>query len=453
MATAPLTVACGTCHTKFHVAAGLVRGKLIKFRCKRCKGAIEVDGTALPAEEAAPASVPFAATIPPPPPAGSTEPITFFGFSGRPSQVDLSQSMRLSISDGWEGALPPAETAPPAVPTVVLTDRVLRPPPVALVTPGTRGSRPASLDSPRPTSAIVPSARRSSSPTPFYEGSSSLRATAPLPSRSSVPAWVPASARPVPDHGGAYNSPTAPPTVIHQSSPARSTKAGGVSGITQWAGHHQRTMTAVAVAAAAFAVAVVTWRHPRGSADAHPAVAEPRNGNAHAFEDNAKPLPAPLPPSVDSATDAPSDTPALPSSRATSSRSGRGGTRGIGRAARSPRGAPPDAVDGDLSGNAASAAQAMADVMRERELDVGAARAALDDAAREASSCRGDDTSARFARFAITFAPSGRVASAEIEGGPLANTGVGACMLDAFRSAQVPAFTGAPATLHKNVSF
>src|SRR5262249_29701717 len=98
-------------------------------------------------------------------------------------------------------------------------------------------------------------------------------------------------------------------------------------------------------------------------------------------------------------------------------------------------------------------AQAMADVLKERELDPGAARAALDDAAREAAGCRTDDTSAHFARFAVTFAPTGRVSAVDIEGGPLSGTSVGSCMIDAFKAAPVPAFSGAAVPGHKTASF
>jgi len=111
------------------------------------------------------------------------------------------------------------------------------------------------------------------------------------------------------------------------------------------------------------------------------------------------------------------------------------------------------ATDSSALASADSAAQAMADVMRERDFDSATAKTALQEAGREAAACRSDDTAAHFARFAITFAPTGKVSSAEIEGGPLLGTNVGSCMLDAFRAAQVPTFSGAPVTVHKNLAF
>jgi hypothetical protein len=456
MATAPLTVACGTCHTKFHVAGALVRGKVVKFRCKRCRGPIEVDGMGVPLEDAT-ASITTRTTIPPPPPP-TAEPLMFFGLSSRPSLVDTSQAMRLSMSDGWEGSLPPATEEPPRAPTVVLTDRVLRPPPANLIVPGARSRAPADdsyhgasstmprprmfdVDGSGPSSATVPSARSAPPPLPAFDPRS-LKATVPLPDRTGLPSWL-ATARPMPE-ATPRNSPTAPPTVIHESASPRQYRGGWLD-TTAWAGQHQRLVTAVAVAAVMLGIAIVTWRHPRGSAQAgQSASTEMRNGDAHSHEDEAKPV-APMPSlSPDLGAAAPSDNP--PPKAAL--RSGRGKGR-AGRAAR----AADTAADGDLTGNAASAAAAMADVMRERELDPAAARAALDDAARDAAGCKSDETSAHFARFAVTFAPSGRVSSVELEGGPLANTTVGACMIEAFRLAQVPAFSGAPVMVHKSLSF
>jgi hypothetical protein len=427
------------------VASGLVRGKVVKFRCKRCKEPIEVDGTALSVEggEAALASPSLAPPLPGDP---TTDPITFFGVSSRPSQVDFGGSMRLSISDGWEGALPPAEPAAPRAPTVVLTDRVLRPPP-ATITP----SGAVAL-------SVPPSSRRSAPPplplpavqaAPPYP--SSMRETAPLPGHG-APAWM-GPPRPAAEQS-LYNSPTAPPTVIHQSTPPRAVSTGRPTA-AQWAGQHQRAVMALLVAAAALGVTIVVWRAPTGGNASSTLSAEPRATAAQTAHDEPRPVEppvvAPAPPAEPSAALALSE-PTNATPRAASSRSGRSG-RGRSSAARAARAAAAEATDGELSGNAASAAQAMAEVLKERELDPSVARAALDDAAHEAAGCRTDDTSAHFARFSITFAPTGRVSAVDIEGGPLAGTSVGACMIDAFKAAQVPAFSGPPVIVHKNVSF
>jgi len=52
MSTAPLKVVCTSCSAKFHVADQLVRGKVVKFRCRKCRSPIEVDGTRLPEAQA-----------------------------------------------------------------------------------------------------------------------------------------------------------------------------------------------------------------------------------------------------------------------------------------------------------------------------------------------------------------------------------------------------------------
>jgi hypothetical protein len=212
------------------------------------------------------------------------------------------------------------------------------------------------------------------------------------------------------------------------------------------------------VAAAALGVTLMTWHHPRGNA---PATSAPLRAESDSTtpppwqgaQTMAPPVVVAVPPEPSSAT-APSDPKNSPP-RSTAARSGvRGSGRAWGRPnPRASRSAAADTAEGDLNGNAASAAQAMAEVLKERELDPTVARAALDDAAHEAAGCRTDDTSAHFARFAITFGPTGRVDAVEIEGGPLAGTSVGACMIDAFKSAQVPAFSGPPVIVHKNVSF
>ena len=44
MTEQPKTVVCTSCSAKFHVPDDLIRGKLVKFRCRKCGSAIEVDG-------------------------------------------------------------------------------------------------------------------------------------------------------------------------------------------------------------------------------------------------------------------------------------------------------------------------------------------------------------------------------------------------------------------------
>ena len=79
--------------------------------------------------------------------------------------------------------------------------------------------------------------------------------------------------------------------------------------------------------------------------------------------------------------------------------------------------------------------------------NVEAAKAALNTAATKAGSCSG--TSGK-GKVQLTFAPSGKVSSAELTDGPFAGTPAGKCALKHFKAAHVPPFTGAPQTVAKS---
>jgi len=81
-----------------------------------------------------------------------------------------------------------------------------------------------------------------------------------------------------------------------------------------------------------------------------------------------------------------------------------------------------------------------------------AATVALQHAAAEALSCRQPGDPAGSARVVVTFAPSGRVTSANISGGPFAGTATGGCIAGRFRGATVPAFSGGFVTVSKTIS-
>jgi hypothetical protein len=85
------------------------------------------------------------------------------------------------------------------------------------------------------------------------------------------------------------------------------------------------------------------------------------------------------------------------------------------------------------------------------EFDKGAASAAMSAAASRAMACKGDGPSGT-ASVSVTFAPSGRVTSAKVDGGPFSGTPTGGCIATAFRSATVPPFDGSPITVRKSVS-
>ncbi len=75
---------------------------------------------------------------------------------------------------------------------------------------------------------------------------------------------------------------------------------------------------------------------------------------------------------------------------------------------------------------------------------------ALSGAAGQAGSCKKPGGPTGSGKVQVTFAPSGRVTTATIMGGPFAGTPVGGCVSGAFRRAKVPAFAGNPVTVSKS---
>jgi hypothetical protein len=83
--------------------------------------------------------------------------------------------------------------------------------------------------------------------------------------------------------------------------------------------------------------------------------------------------------------------------------------------------------------------------------DAAAAKQALGTSALQASSCRRGDDPTGTAEVIITFAPSGRVTSANVTGAPYGGTPTGGCIASTLRRAQVPAFSGKHVTVRKLV--
>ncbi|APR76344.1 serine/threonine protein kinase [Minicystis rosea] len=86
-------------------------------------------------------------------------------------------------------------------------------------------------------------------------------------------------------------------------------------------------------------------------------------------------------------------------------------------------------------------------ITSERSLDRSTATSALTAVAPRAARCLSSDASMS-ARISVTFAPSGRVTKATINGGPLAGTRAGSCVATMLRSASVPPFDGKPVTVN-----
>lgn len=84
--------------------------------------------------------------------------------------------------------------------------------------------------------------------------------------------------------------------------------------------------------------------------------------------------------------------------------------------------------------------------------DAEAARRALGTSAIAASSCRKSDAPGGPAEVIVTFAPSGRVTSANVNGGPYGGTATGGCIAATLRAATVPPFAGSHVTVRKLVT-
>jgi len=84
------------------------------------------------------------------------------------------------------------------------------------------------------------------------------------------------------------------------------------------------------------------------------------------------------------------------------------------------------------------------------QFDVGAAKAALAAAAANAAGCGSASGPKGSGKVQVTFAPSGRVTSANVVSGPFGGTSVGGCVASKFRAARVPAFSGSPQTVSKS---
>jgi predicted Zn finger-like uncharacterized protein len=75
---------------------------------------------------------------------------------------------------------------------------------------------------------------------------------------------------------------------------------------------------------------------------------------------------------------------------------------------------------------------------------------ALGSASSSAGGCKKAGGPTGVGKVQVTFAPSGRVTSANVMGPPFAGTSVGGCVANMFRRAKVPAFSGNPVTVSKS---
>jgi hypothetical protein len=112
--------------------------------------------------------------------------------------------------------------------------------------------------------------------------------------------------------------------------------------------------------------------------------------------------------------------------------------------------------ENDLPLPAAAGAGPMDDPGAESEVpefDEQAAASSLDDAITKLATCSQPDVGAGTTRVAVTFATTGRVTTAVLEGpGPFVGTPVAGCIVTRLRAVHVPAFAGEKVTVHRSVT-
>jgi predicted Zn finger-like uncharacterized protein len=82
-------------------------------------------------------------------------------------------------------------------------------------------------------------------------------------------------------------------------------------------------------------------------------------------------------------------------------------------------------------------------------IDRGALMSAMSKAANTVGSCKTADGPTGSGRVSVTFAPSGKVTQAVVNGAPFGGTPVGSCVASRFRSVSIPPFAGSAQTVGK----
>jgi len=415
MSTPPLTVHCPSCGTKFSVADHIIRGKFVKFRCKKCQGTIECDGRAL---SAAPPAVRQTGRVPAP--------------SSGPARTS-DAPMRLSISDGLN-LEPGSSLAPPRVPQIA-------PPPTF--------SRGEPVDNRRPSDPFglrrPPAASPQLAAPPLF--------TAP-PTAVSADDLARLQTHDTPAEGHTTSDP--PRTAATQEGGGKGWRRLGVVLLVAAAGFGGWVLARQSVPPEATSVTVVPPVSPEGKRSNAVEPGKP------AVSELVKPAAEPSKPVEVTKTIDPTKAfaPAMQAPMKVIDPMAPVVAKGApAKAAAKTEPAPapaaaPEAPAAEPAGPTDEATAAMVAASNEHEFNKAAARSALEDGADHAASCRNIDTPAGAARVAVTFAPSGKVTSAVIESGPFVGTAAGGCVASKFRNLHIPAFTSDdPVTVHKTINF
>jgi predicted Zn finger-like uncharacterized protein len=432
----PQTVVCTSCSAKFHVPDDLIRGKLVKFRCRKCGEAIEVDGRK--------SARPPAAT--PPPAAEITAVDTPATFSQR--------------------TLPPPR--PPTVPTK--SSPSMHPWPEPPIHPWPEPPRSRSTTAP---TAISPSTapeemsgrfeavRDPSNRGPKIAAVVALFMAAGLSGIGLAMRNTPGASPGILVHG----MPSAPPGDPADPAPARA--AAPKEGDPSRSGRTPTRVTDLPVAVDGVEpplTAEAPTPKPGDLAlekkDPPPAHDEPPAAAAGQVANNtAAPLPAlPAAPTLPAEPDEPpSNTPPPPgiapaaAANAPPANPPNAPVAVATPPAAAPPSPPPPVAQPTPAPNPAPAPPPALARTAKGDFNTQAAREALEDAASRAAKCKTIDSPSGTARVAVTFAPNGQATNAVIESGPFVGTAAGTCVASKFRTARVPAFSGESVQVHKSI--
>jgi predicted Zn finger-like uncharacterized protein len=418
----PRTVVCTSCSAKFHVPDELIRGKLVKFRCRKCGEAIDVDGR----RSAQPAA-------PPPRAAADIAPLdTPAAFSQRtlpPPRPPTSPSASSPGLHPWPEPPRTRSTAPTAnSPSAAPPPEELSAHFEAVRDPSSRGPKIAAVVALLVAAGLsgVGLGMRS---TPGSSAGILVHnmPSAALPSDPADPAsLVPERAAGASKEGEPSQSSRTPtrvtdlPLAVEGVDPAPASKASPPTKPGDPLLDKKEPQTAHEESPAA----------PMGGVANNdpPAAVEPTAVPDEAPAETPPPAVAPAAVANAPRATAPSAPPAVANTT------------------------PPNPPAAQPA-NPAPAPPPVPHAANKGDFNTQAAREALEDAAVRAAKCKTIDSPSGTARIAVTFAPNGQATNAVIESGPFVGTAAGTCVASKFRTARVPAFTGEAVQVHKSIPF
>jgi predicted RNA-binding Zn-ribbon protein involved in translation (DUF1610 family) len=449
MSQQPKTVVCTSCDAKFHVPDDLIRGKLVKFRCRKCGSAIDVDGRARGRTGAEP---PFRQSEPP------------FRHA-EPAVVDTPAAFSQQAEPGARPPIGWTKSSPNhPLPW-------LEPPPVRSTVPP-----PMSISESVPPEATLPDLEMVRDPSNRWP---KIAAVAALLIAAGLSGVGLAIRNPAPTSIASHESKVADPVDPQPAAHARA--AAQRRGVDP----SLLTRAPTAVTDLPLATDGVDRAHT-GAAAAPPAAAVPKLAETAAAKLETPPTEMAAPAATLAVLGEAPAAAAVPAPAATAN-VGSAVARGELAAAQvdekpgaaSQEGPTAGATPGNPMGAAnvaaATAPTALAPgaavqpaanppavappssppamARSKSDFNTQAAREALEDAAARASRCKTIDTPSGTARVAVTFAANGQATNAVIESGPFVGTSAGTCVAAKFRAARVPPFSGDSVLVRKSVPF